>query len=505
MTINYLYFTAFSMEHLDTVLILMAVLAALYSVASKINISYPIVLVMAGLGISLIPGLPEVQITPEIVFLLFLPPLLFDAARHTSWHDFKKHSDSIGRLAIGLVLFTTAGVAVCAYYMIPGFSWPLAFVLGAIVSPPDAVAATSAIKGLRLPKRLVAILEGESLVNDATALIAYRYAVIAVASGGAFVLWQAALEFVLVAAGGVMIGTAIGFAFTWVLKKLFNNPIVETILTLILPFVSYIAAEDVGVSGVLSVVATGLVISWRAHEIFSFQTRMQMNGFWDTLIFLLNGFVFILIGLELPVIVNDVSGHPLPHLIGYGLLISAVVIVIRLIWIFPTVRVSDWLRKRRGITVSDKTNGQLFILGWSGMRGVISLATALALPLVMDNGEEFPQRGTILFITFVVILVTLVFQGLTLPLLIKWLGVSETEEREMLEERRLRQVLVNSTLSFVNETLAPRLAEPALAEVQGRLERQGRYLDGILADDGVCNEDDLGRQRELFAQYLESE
>lgn len=493
------------MEHLDTVLILMAILAGLYSVASKINISYPIVLVMAGLGISLIPGLPVVQITPEIVFLLFLPPLLFDAARHTSWHDFKKHSDSIGRLAIGLVLFTTAGVAVCAYYMIPGFTWPLAFVLGAIVSPPDAVAATSAIKGLRLPKRLVAILEGESLVNDATALIAYRYAVIAAASGGAFVLWQAALEFVLVAAGGVVIGAAIGFIFTWVLKKLFDNAIVETILTLILPFVSYIAAEDAGVSGVLSVVATGLVISWRAHEIFSFQTRMQMNGFWDTLIFLLNGFVFILIGLELPVIVNDVQGHPLPHLVGYGLLISAVVIVIRLVWIFPTVRISDWLRTRRGITVSDKTNGQLFILGWSGMRGVISLATALALPLVMDGGEAFPQRGTILFITFVVILVTLVFQGLTLPLLIKWLGVSETEEREMLEERRLRQVLVNSTLAFVNETLGPRLAEPALAEVQGRLERQARYLDGMLADDGVRNDDDLGQQRELFAQYLESE
>ncbi len=482
----------------------MAILAGLYSVASKINISYPIVLVMAGLGISLIPGLPVVQITPEIVFLLFLPPLLFDAARHTSWHDFKKHSDSIGRLAIGLVLFTTAGVAVCAYYMIPGFTWPLAFVLGAIVSPPDAVAATSAIKGLRLPKRLVAILEGESLVNDATALIAYRYAVVAVASGGAFVLWQAALEFVLVAAGGAIIGAAIGFVFTWALKKLFDNPIVETILTLILPFVSYIAAEHAGVSGVLSVVATGLVVSWRAHEIFSFQTRMQMNGFWETLIFLLNGFVFILIGLELPVIVNDVQG-PLSHMIGYGLLISAVVIVIRLIWIFPTVRISDWLRTRRGIIVSDKTNGQLFILGWSGMRGVISLATALALPLVMDNGEVFPQRGTILFITFVVILVTLVFQGLTLPLLIKWLGVSETEEREMLEERRLRQVLVNSTLSFVNETLAPRLAEPALAEVQGRLERQARYLDGTLADEGARNEDDLGQQRELFAQYLESE
>lgn len=492
------------MEHFDTILFLMAILAALYSVADKIGISYPILLVIAGLGISLIPDMPVVEITPEIVFLLFLPPLLFDAARHTSWHDFKKNGESIGRLAIGLVLFTTAGVAVCAYYFIPGFTWPLAFVLGAIVSPPDAVAATSAIKGLNLPKRLVSILEGESLVNDATALIAYRYGVLAVVSG-TFVLWQAALHFIMIAAMGILIGAAIGYIFMVILKRMSDHPTVETILTLLLPFVSYLSAEHVHVSGVLAVVTTGLFVSWKAHEIFSFQTRMQMNSFWDTLIFLLNGFVFILIGLELPVIISDVNENSLSDLIYYGLLVSAVVIVIRMVWIYPTVWISEWLARRRGVTAPIKSNRELFILGWSGMRGVISLATALALPLALDNGEEFPQRNVILFITFVVILVTLVFQGLTLPFLIKLFGVSESEEKEIIEERRLRQLMTASALAYVDNTLSPNVPEQALVEVRERLERQQRYLSGLLSEEQESSSAENMSQSGLFAQYLDSE
>ena len=492
------------MDHLDTILILMAALAVLYSLAMKIGISYPIFLVLAGLGIGLIPSLPVVKITPDVVFLLFLPPLLFDAARHTSWHEFKKNGDAIGRLAIGLVLFTTAGVAVAAHYLIPGFTWPLAFALGAIVSPPDAVAATSAIKGLHLPKRLVAILEGESLINDATALIAYRYAVVAVVSG-TFAFWQAAFEFFLIAIGGVGIGVGVGYLFTVVLKRYFHNATVETILTLVLPFISYLLAEHFGVSGVLSVVATGLVISWRAHEIFSFQTRLHMNSFWETIIFLLNGFVFILIGLQLPAIIDEINEHTLAELISYGLLISAVVILIRIIWIFPTVRISGWWYNLLGKTVDHKSNAHLLIIGWSGMRGVISLATALALPLVLDNGEVFPERNTILFITFVVILVTLVFQGLTLPLLIKWLKVAEPEEKEMIEERRLRLVLANSTLAYVNNTLAQHMPEQAIDEVRGRLERQAKYLNGVLNSDQVECKEDLDLQHVLFENYLESE
>lgn len=492
------------MEHIDTILILMAVLAALYTVAEKIGISYPILLVLAGLAIGVLPGIPQVEITSDTVFLLFLPPLLFDAARHTSWHDFKKNGDAIGRLAIGLVLFTTAGVALCAYYMIPGFTWAAAFALGAIVSPPDAVAATSAIKGLHLPKRMVAILEGESLVNDATALIAYRYAVAAAVSGS-FILWKATLQFFVVAVGGVLVGLLIGFVFVYLFRRLTDSATIETILTLILPFVAYLGAEHFHLSGVLAVVVAGLVVSWRAPEVFSFRTRMQMNGFWDTLIFLLNGFVFILIGLQLPIIIADAEEHTLTQLISYGLLVSAVVIIIRMVWIFPTVRISDWLAHRRGKNVSRKTNAQLFILGWSGMRGVISLATALALPLMLENGEAFPQRSVILFITFVVILVTLVFQGLTLPVLIKWLKVSEPEEKEIVEERRLRHVMANSTLAFLDDVLAKTMPPQAIEEVRSRLARQERYLEGVLDEGKVRCRDDLERQHTLFENFLQTE
>ncbi len=491
------------MEHLDIILILMALLAALYSVAGALKISYPILLVIAGLVIGLIPGLPVIQITPEIVFLLFLPPLLFDAGRHMPWHEFKKNRYPIGRLAIGLVLFTTAGVAICAHYLIPGFTWPLAFILGAIVSPPDAVAATSAIKGLHLPKRLVTILEGESLVNDASALIAYRYAVAAMVSG-TFIFWQAALKFVLVSGGGIIIGLMIGHAFLWLQKKYLRDSTVETIATLMLPFIAYLSAEHLHASGILSVVVAGLFLSWRAHEIFSFQTRLQMNSFWDTLIFLLNGFVFILIGLQLPVIVDNIAEHSLPEMIGYGLLISAVVILTRMIWIFPVAHFSDWwhniLNHDKRITSSNK---HLLVIGWSGMRGVISLATALALPLALNDGTEFPQRDVILFITFVVILVTLVFQGLTLPLLIRWLGVAEPKEKEAVEERRLQLLMANSALNFIDNTLAKDIPEQALDEARTRLKRKIDYLNGILSTEK--DNDNPHTSPAIFAQYLESE
>lgn len=493
------------MQHLDTILFLMALLAGLYSIADRIKISYPILLVLAGLGIGFIPGLPVVNLSPDVAFLLFLPPLLFDTARHMSWHDFRKNRGVIGRLAIGLVLFSTASVAVAAHYLIPGFTWPLAFVLGAIVSPPDAIAATSAIKGLNLPKRLVAILEGESLVNDATALVTYRHAVAAVMSG-TFIFWQAAFQFILVALGGIIIGRMIGYVFAWIQKNFLRNPTVETVATLLLPFISYLLAERLHVSGVLSAVTAGLFISWRAHEIFSFRTRMQMNSFWETLVFLLNGLVFILIGLQLPKIISDISAHTFPEMIKYGLLISAVVIVTRLVWVFPTAHIVNWIYRLRGKTRSKvvTNNRYLLILGWSGMRGVVSLATALALPLTLEHGlADFPERNTILFITFVVILVTLVFQGLTLPFMIRYLKVSEPDEKLRTEERRLRLALANSAHGFINEKLSHRMHEKALDNARDRLERQISYLNGILkTEEKKGNKED---QHDSFLDYIRSE
>lgn len=493
------------MQHLDIILALLAALVLLYWVADRLKISYPILLVVAGLVIGLIPGLPVISLSPDVVFLIFLPPLLFDAARNTSWHDFRNNRGAIGRLAIGLVLFTTAGTAIVAHYFIPGFSWPLAFALGAIVSPPDAVAATSAIKGLGLPKKIVTILEGESLVNDASALIAYRYAVAAVMSG-TFVLWDASVQFIMVAVGGIMIGALLAQLFAFLVRKrVLANPTVETCVTLLIPFVSYILAEHLGASGVLSVVATGLYVSWRSHDLFTFRTRLQMKSFWETLVFLLNGFVFILIGLQLPAILADIDDYSLPELVGYGLLVSAVVIAIRIVWIFPTVAIAariDRLLGRKPEILSRRR--ELLVVGWAGMRGVVSLASALALPLTLPDGSPFPERSSILFITFIVILVTLVVQGLSLPFLIRKLKVSESRKNIDAEDRYLRLEMANYAIDFAKSPFAsefqPRVINPLLE----RYQRQAAYLKRAIGNggDGASGADE---DLEYYHQTLKSE
>jgi CPA1 family monovalent cation:H+ antiporter len=273
------------MQDIATVIILLAVVTALAEVTDKIRIPYPILLVLAGMGIGLVPGLPAIQLHPDIVFLVFLPPILYAAAWNTSWPDFKKAKRPITLLAIGCVIFTTCAVAYIAHTFIPNLGWPEAFVLGAIISPPDAVAATSATKGLAIPKRVVTILEGESLVNDATGLIAYRYAVAAVVTG-TFKLWDAGIQFLFVASFGIIIGLVIGFIFKWIHKLTPHNPTTDTTLTFLAPFVSYLVAESMHVSGVLAVVAAGLYMSWNSSEIFSQQTRLQATSSWNTVIFM---------------------------------------------------------------------------------------------------------------------------------------------------------------------------------------------------------------------------
>ncbi|MEP6847086.1 MAG: cation:proton antiporter, partial [Panacibacter sp.] len=321
------------MEDFKVVIFIMIILVALSAVADRTKLPSPILMVAAGLIIGFVPSLPDLSMDPVIVFLIFLPPLLYDAASKTSWHEFRSSIRPISALAITLVFFTTIAVAVAAHYLIPGFSWPLSFVLGAIVSPPDAVAATSIIKGLGLHKKVITILEGESLLNDASALIAYRYAVATVTTG-TFVLWQASVQFLIVAGCGILIGIACGYIFVFVHKRINNNSIVETSLTLLYPFVAYLIAEHFHVSGILAVVSTGLVISWRAPEIFSYQARMRTRIVWDTVIYLLNGFIFILIGLQLPLIIKELGNYPVLNLLGNGLLISLVTIVVRIVWVF---------------------------------------------------------------------------------------------------------------------------------------------------------------------------
>jgi monovalent cation/hydrogen antiporter len=463
------------MNDFKIVVFIMAVLITLTAIANKRKLPFPVLLVTAGLIIGFIPQLPDLALDPDIVFVIILPPLLYDAASKTSWHEFRTSIRPISALAITLVFFTTVAVAVTAHYFIPGFSWPLAFVLGAVVSPPDAIAASGIIKGLGLNKKVITILEGESLVNDASALIAYRYAVAAVTTG-TFVFWKAGLQFLLVAGGGIAIGIVTGYLFVLAHKKIENNPVVETSLTLLSPFVAYLAAEQYHLSGVLAVVCTGLVISWRAPEVFSYQARMRTRVLWDTLIFLLHGFVFILIGLQLPSIIKDLGNYAFSEILGYGLLISLVTIIVRILWVFGG---AYWLnffqRNKKGtddLQAGDfdrDTWKNVLVVAWTGTRGVISLAAALALPLVLADGSAFPKRHSIIFFAFVVIFVTLVVQGLSLPLLIRLLKIRPIDNTAA-EEKELQLHLASSTLQFIEQEWPSRLDDKLQEQLKKKYE-----------------------------------
>jgi monovalent cation/hydrogen antiporter len=436
------------MHTIEVILLLLAVVTILAEVANKIKVPHPILLVLVGIIIGLIPWLPDFALSPEVVFLIFLPPVLYAAAWYTSWPDFKAARRPIGLLAIGCVIFTTCIVAWVTHTFIPGFGWAEAFVLGAIISPPDAVAATSATKGLGVPRRVITILEGESLVNDATGLIAYKYAVGAVMVGS-FVLWQAGLQFLWVAIAGIGVGLIIGQIFLWVHKITPNNPTTDTTLTFITPYVSYLLAEEFHVSGVLAVVTSGLFLAWHSSEVFSQQTRLQASGTWNTVLFILNGIIFILIGLQLPVILRNINDVPFSTLLLYGAIVSVTVIIVRVIWVFPGTYLPRINKKIR--TTEPKPDLRLVsVVAWSGMRGIVSLAAALALPLMIDSTTPFPNRNMIIFLTFCVIFSTLVVQGLTLPGLIKMLRI-KTDGKEEDEEHQARISITSAIIEHIEE------------------------------------------------------
>lgn len=464
------------MDDFKIVVFIMAILISLTAIANKRKLPFPVILVFAGLIIGFVPQLPNLALDPDVVFVIMLPPLLYDAASKTSWLEFKTAIRPISALAITLVFFTTTAVAVTAYYLIPGFSWPLAFVLGAVVSPPDAVAASGIIKGLGLNKKVITILEGESLVNDASALIAYRYAVMAVTTGS-FVFWQAGIQFLLIAGVGILIGVVTGFLFILAHKKINNNPVVETSLTLLAPFVAYLAAEQFHMSGVLAVVTTGLMISRKSPEIFSSQARMRTRVVWETIVFLLHGFVFILIGLQLPSIIKDLGNYPLATIVGYGLTISLVTIFVRIIWVFAGAYLQNYFhqRKKDKSILNDNTWKNVLVVAWTGTRGVISLAAALALPLVLDDGSNFPKRSSITFLAFVVIFVTLVVQGLSLPLLIRLLKIKPEDNTDE-EEKELQLYLANSTLHYIEKEFPIQGDNKLQDQLKNKYEQQIRKL-----------------------------
>lgn len=440
---------------------ILLVLAILFLVmlADKLKIAYPIVLVLSGLVLSLIPGMPVISIDPELIFIIFLPPLLYEAAWYISWKGLWKWRRVISSFAFLIVIVTSFVIAIVASSLLPGFTLALGFLLGGIISPPDAVSATSVLRYVKVPRRLVDIVEGESLLNDASGLIVFRFALIAVDTGR-FVFHEAALSFVWVISAGIAIGIIIGMAYYAVHKWLPTTPNIDIVLTLTAPYVMYIVAESIHVSGVLSVVSGGLFLTVRSHLFLSHRSRLRGSNVWSTLGFVLNGLVFMLIGLELPVIIKQLGPVSLKTAVWYSIIITTVLIVSRVACTFIASVFTRFIS--RYITTADNNPGLKlpFLFGWAGMRGVVSLAAALSIPIHLSNGTPFPERNLILFITFMVILLTLVVQGLTLPLFIKWLKLKDPDSTMTPEEQEklLKQKLAKHSLLILDNNHAETLS-----------------------------------------------
>jgi monovalent cation/hydrogen antiporter len=479
------------MPSIEVLLLLLVAVAVLALLARRISVPYPIVLVLGGVVLGLAPGLPRIVLQPDLIFLVFLPPLLYSDAWATSWRDFKANLRSISLLAIGLVICTLVVVAVVAHSVIPGFSWEAAFVLGAIVSPTDAVASTSIAERLGVPRRIVTIVSGESLVNDATGLVAYRFAVAAVVTG-AFSLVSAGFQFVLVVVGGVAIGIVAGKLFNWIERFLDNSP-VEITLSFLVPFAAYIVAEQVNVSGVLAVVAAGLVGGRQSSRVLSASTRLEATPVWNMVTFVLNGILFIVIGLQLRSLLDLLSAEPIGALMLYGVAVSAAVIVARLAWVFPSAYLPRFLFPSIRARDAYPSWRAIVVIGWMGMRGALSLAAALALPTAVAGGAPFAQRPIIIFLTFCVIIATLVGQGLTLPLAIRWLGIKDDGGAQR-EETVARLAGARAALKRIDELAREGWAPPEAIAYQRAVQKHR-----IHRFDGDGDADEAGRDEAMDA------
>jgi CPA1 family monovalent cation:H+ antiporter len=431
------------MDSIELVFVILVVAIALSYIARWVRVAEPILLVLGGIVLGLVPGLPTIELEPDVVFILFLPPILFSAAYFTPIRDFKANRRPILLLAIGLVLFTTAAVGAVAYTLIPGMTLATALTLGAIVAPPDAVAATSIFRRLGVPRRVVTILEGESLINDASSLIAYRVASAVALGLATFSLVDASMAFAVVGLGGIVVGVVVGLAVTKAIERT-GDPLLEVVVSITAPMAAYLFAEVLGVSGVLATVTAGLIMGQRAARILSPEGRLMGKGVWSALVWAINAFVFMLIGLQLPAILASLAHYPPAELLGLGLAVSVTVIVARIVWVFPGTYVPRWLSAGIREREPFPPPAAVFIVSWAGMRGVVSLAAALAL------ATDFPQRELILFLVFCVIMATLVGQGLTLPWLIRRLGVVAGEGADS-EEAHARLAAVEAALRRLDE------------------------------------------------------
>lgn len=486
---------------------LVFIILILVMIANKMKLAYPIVLVLGGLALSFTQTFSNIIIDPELIFFIFLPPLLYEAAWQTSWKEFWRWRRIIASFAFPVVILTSCVVAFASYALIPGFTLALGFLLGGIVSPPDAISATTIMRSVKVPKILVSIAEGESLLNDASSLIVFRFALAAVITGQ-FQLSNAVGNFFIVIILGTLIGIATGIVFYAFNRWLPTTPSIEIVLSFIAPYCMYYFAEYFHVSGVLSVVAGGLLLSSKRHKMFSYQGRVQGANVWSTIGFVLNGIVFLLIGLQLPAIIGQLEGKSLTQAIGYGLAISLVLIIARLLSALGAVGFTKFMS--HFITVADRNPGWKIpvIFGWAGMRGVVSLAAALSIPVMLQEGQPFPYRNLILLITFVVILVTLVLQGLTLPWLIRKLNPSNRLEMitPYKQEQIIQKKLAMYSLKHLEEKYGKDLPQGEHFDLLiSRLKTEINYFNRVMDDNHHIDNDHLNEFQRIYLELLEEQ
>jgi monovalent cation/hydrogen antiporter len=487
-------------------LLLLLFVVVFAALARKLKTPYPIVLVIAGLLLGFIPGIPKISLHPDLIFLVVLPPLLYSAAWLTSWREFKFNLVSICLLAFGLVSFTVLGVAEAARWLFHGFDWRLGFVLGAVVATTDAIAAASIAKRVGLPQRIVDILEGESLLNDATGLLALEFGIAMVVDGTTPTVGAGLMRISYLVGAGLLLGLAFGLVTEWFENRIDDGPI-EMAISILVPYGAYLAAEAIHASGVLAVVACGLYLSRKSSQFFSASVRMQVWAVWDSFTFVLNGFVFVLIGLQLPFVLAGIREYSMKQLILYGALFSAIVIVLRLLWMFPGAYLAHLIRTRiLHQDVQRPSARQIFVVGWTGMRGVVALAAAISLPETLADGSAFPQRNLILFLTFCVIFVTLVLQGLTLPPLIRLLGLASAGGDNR-EEDEARRIIASSALAHLEEVRGQDLPEftAVYDDISKRYTRRLASLSKESADDDGMSAKEMDRYRAVWKELLREE
>ena len=500
----FLYSIHFMQNTFIEYVFLIMIILALVMLANKLRLAYPIVLVIGGLLLSFSSLFSKITIDPELVFFIFLPPLLYEAAWQVSWKEFWKWRRVIMSFAFPIVIITSCVVALASYAIIPGFTLALGFLLGGIVSPPDAISSTTILRQVKAPKLLTSIIEGESLLNDASSLIVFRFALAAVITGQ-FHFQQAALSFVMVIVMGVMIGVVIGFIFYAIHRWLPTTTSIEIILTLITPYCMYYTAEQFHFSGVLAVVSGGLLLSSKRQTMLNYRSRIEGINVWTNIVFVLNGLIFFLIGLQLPSIINQLGDISLGRAIWYGLAISLVLIVARLLCTFGASLFTRFMS--HFITVADPNPGWRgpIIFGWAGMRGVVSLAAALSIPLLIDEGRAFPYRNLILFITFIVILVTLVLQGLTLPLVIRKVKLEDNRViPEQKQEIIIQKKMAQYSLQYLNEKYDGKLPENEhLNNLKARFKIDMKLLSEELEKIDHTNENALRNFQSIYLELLE--